>query len=225
MIHRVVVDEASLLLTEDAKRQLALLMGPDALSTWADWADRSHVYPKKWHYVRLDAVGKPCVGMAENIYCALMWLMDPNTPIPEVDRVRLLIHLVVDAHQPLHVDSVFPNTTCRVRAPKRTSLHAWTDADAAGSRDEGALRKNIKRLRARHDVQVADPETWLRESAALWSVIYPPFYGKIPYYCRPHARHVPLLSSEDRERIEPVMLFRLAEASVRLASVLNQLYG
>lgn len=229
-IHRAVVDDVQRQLTPKALNTLEEILGPLPLSYWADWADKTKDYPKYWHYVSWEGLTESCVGQPKNLHCALTYLMNKNDDniSSQKDRVRLLLHLVVDAHQPLHVDMKgFANIHCNVSVPKKVNLHQWMDRDAVGVRgDVFEISSWIHSVRMQTKIDQRTPRNWLLENIEHWSSIYPSFQGDVPYYCskRSHGK-LPVISQVQQDKIAEIVILRLAMASQRLAGVLNELYG
>jgi hypothetical protein len=120
--HRVVAEIAQRHLSKKAKKEIKKLIGDQSLAYWANWADfiksdTTHAYDEisKWHYVDLPGnIAKdsfvntihrmPGANLYTQIQAMQQQLSDKGLPI-EKRRMALilLIHLVGDLHQPLHV--------------------------------------------------------------------------------------------------------------------------
>ena len=232
VIHRAVADDVQSQLTPKALQSIQQILGPLPLSYWADWADKTKQYPKTWHFVSVKRLTEPCVGRPKDLFCALTVLSNPKLTsinLSESDRIRLLLHLVVDAHQPLHVDMEgFANPRCKVRVPNVVHLHQWMDREAIGVRgDVAEVTSWIRAMRMQNQREVSQstPDQWLLENAQYWPIIYPPFEGKIPHYCSNHSPALPIISEQQMEKIASIVLLRLSMASHRLAYLLNTMYG
>lgn len=229
-IHRAVVLDAETQLSMEARVRIHALLGPLPLAYWASWADQSKDYPKFWHYMAIENIEDACETRPQNIRCALERLSKVSSQDlwSEPDRIRLLLHLVVDAHQPLHVDRPgFSNTNCWVLAPKKICLHQWMDQAALGVPQASAqeIQTWIAAQREAMKIRTETPRVWLLENQDEWVWIYPKDSALIPYYCLPGAKDLPRLSQKQQAKIAERSLKRLAQSSVRLAFVLNQLYG
>ncbi|MEO7445248.1 MAG: S1/P1 nuclease [Ferruginibacter sp.] len=118
--HRIVGEIASGYLTPKARLAVANILGTESIaiaSNWPDFikSDTSYKYLASWHYVNLPA------GLnAENVYAFLIsdttvnaynrlnfiTLQLKSKKLSQVQKIfylRLLIHIVGDVHQPLHV--------------------------------------------------------------------------------------------------------------------------
>lgn len=118
--HRIVGEIASVYLTPKARLAVANILGTESIaiaSNWPDFikSDTSYKYLASWHYVNLPA------GLnAEKVYAFLIsdttvnaynrlnfiTLQLKSKKLSQVQKVfylRLLIHIVGDVHQPLHI--------------------------------------------------------------------------------------------------------------------------
>lgn len=181
-IHRAVVMDAQTQLTDKAYKNINSILKNEPLYVLAAWADQTNRYPGNWHFVDASEIGMRCRKI-DNLYCALQYLLNKSIVIDEADRIKLLIHLVVDAHQPLHVDMGFANTSCYVKAPRRIKLHKWMDAKSLAPVVEIDLASRLRDLRSSMQIKDVNLENILKENAQYWPIIYPDFDGNKPYYC------------------------------------------
>lgn len=118
--HRIVGQIAGSYLTKKAKKSISEILGNESValcSNWADFikSDPSYGYLSKWHYVNLkaglsqnEAINQLETDTATNAYNKINFLIKElkNKQLPKADKViylKMLIHLVGDIHQPLHV--------------------------------------------------------------------------------------------------------------------------
>lgn len=118
--HRIVGEVAEYYLTAKAKASIFKILGTESLamaSNWADFikADSAYNYLSPWHYVNLKAglkweevkysLEKDTTINAFNRINFLVKEIKSNKLSIETKRMylRILIHLVGDIHQPLHV--------------------------------------------------------------------------------------------------------------------------
>ena len=118
--HRVVGEIAESYLTPQAKKAIKEILGNESLAMAANWADfiksdSNYSYLSPWHYVNLKGglshdevinILKPDTGV--NLYAKMNFLIrELKKKNLEKDKkvmyLRLLIHMVGDLHQPLHV--------------------------------------------------------------------------------------------------------------------------
>lgn len=118
--HRIVAQIAESYLTNKARRQIRAILGYESIamtSNWADFikSDTAFNYLSNWHYINLKA-GLTVDQIADllqkdssvNAYTRINYLAaqlkNKNLePEKKVMYLRLLIHIVGDVHQPLHV--------------------------------------------------------------------------------------------------------------------------
>ncbi len=118
--HRIVGEIADSYLSKKAKRAISGILGNESVamcSNWADFikSDPAYNYLSNWHYVNLkaglsqsEAISQLEADTATNAYTKINFLASQlkNTLLPQADKVlylRMLIHLVGDVHQPMHV--------------------------------------------------------------------------------------------------------------------------
>ena len=118
--HRIVGQIADSYLTAAAKKAITKILGTESIalaSTWPDFikSDTSFAYLNKWHYVNLkagmslqevtDFLDKDTATDANTkINFLIKQLKNKQlTPTNKTMYLRLLIHIVGDVHQPLHV--------------------------------------------------------------------------------------------------------------------------
>ena len=247
--HAIVAELAESRLTPETRAQVRQLLGDQSLASVSDWAD--HVkgeFPQSygWHFVDIP---ESAVGFSETRDCfhpqRNRWntsvdhhncvvdriemfarvLADQNAS-PEDRRIALkwLVHLVADAHQPLHAVAeahggndielpVFGSLQC---GPHPCNLHAaWDDALIwhANLRNREYVQMLDQLIRTEHLEQQAGgtPEDWVNESHADARRIL-------------EARPVTVDEAYYRQNIATVNR-RLALAGLRLAQLLNQALG
>ncbi|MBN8861284.1 MAG: S1/P1 nuclease [Sphingobacteriales bacterium] len=118
--HRVVAEIAQRHLSSRARKALKELIGDQSLAYWANWADfvksdSTYRYASRWHYVDLPAHLEKDAFVAalkalpgENLFSRIPVLEDQvkDKSLSHDQRqfaLKYLIHLIGDAHQPLHV--------------------------------------------------------------------------------------------------------------------------
>ena len=206
-------------------------------SVWADAeAQRDRRTPKAWHYVDVP-IGLPTYDphfcrkrgcVVSKVEELSERLRDPTLSRAEQQTaLRLLVHLVEDLHQPLHVgdhgDRGGNDFFVRFFRAKKNLHQLWDVGilEHAGQ-DEAALAHRLEEL-ATPSACLAwshgSPETWATESLRLAQQAYrdpetqrPLVTGAalgIAYFqfALPHARE------------------RLAQAAVRLAEVLDEIFA
>jgi hypothetical protein len=118
--HRIVGEIADSYLTKKSKKAIAGILGNESVamcSNWADFikSDPAYNYLSNWHYANIKAglSQKEVISFLEadtatDAYTRINFLAKElkNHDLPQSEKVlylRMLIHLVADVHQPMHV--------------------------------------------------------------------------------------------------------------------------
>ncbi len=118
--HRIVGEIANSYLTSKAKRHIAAILGNESIamsSNWADFikSDPSYNFLSPWHYVNIPSgldkdafILKLETDTSMNAYTKIIFLQQQlkNQVLEnktKAEYLKLLIHVVGDIHQPLHV--------------------------------------------------------------------------------------------------------------------------
>jgi hypothetical protein len=123
--HRIVAEIADSYLTAKTRAEIKKILGSESIamaSNWADFikSDTSFKYLDTWHYInfeknlsyiQLKDVLKKDAGKVNDAYAAIVFLTKElkkkNLPLYKKQMyLRLLIHIVGDVHQPMHVSPV-----------------------------------------------------------------------------------------------------------------------
>jgi hypothetical protein len=255
--HRIVGAIAERHLQPDAAKKVAEVLDGYHLQDVSNWADeikseRSQFVQslRDWHYIEVDkhsGFGKATVKKwPSNLYQALHFVIRRleqrqfEPPLTENVLLRLLVHLVADAHQPLHVGNGedLGGNICRVRwfgSRWTTSLHSVWDTKLIESY-KLTYSEYVDYLDHVSQDTVAQwqkmqLQTWLQESLALHVSIYPSERGFSPkVYCAKDRasipdKMIPSLGFAYQHAVRPILHQRLLQAGVRLAGVLNHVYG
>ncbi|GAA3994563.1 S1/P1 nuclease [Hymenobacter fastidiosus] len=236
--HRAVGKIAEHHLSAKAKREVQRLLGSETLTLVSTWPDEVRYYPEfkstaPWHYVNtaaglnqeqyLQALRAQTEPNAYNVLQAkLRELKDPSkTAAERVAALKFVVHLVGDAHQPLHAghaeDKGGNDIKVKFRG-KETNLHSLWDSgllDYQGLTYTEMADQYDRQLRGRQvrQWQQTPMEQWFWESYQSSEQIYKeaPTGTDIDYNYYP--AHAELM----KQRIE--------QAGVRLAQVLNATLG
>jgi hypothetical protein len=232
--HRVVGEIANNYLTEDARKSVEDILGPEGLaeaSTWPDlmrsspdpfWAKEAGPY----HYITVpqgktyDEVGHPPEGDA--IFALERFkatLKDPGATLQERQlALRFINHIIGDLHQPLHVgngtDRGGNDVTCSFFGDT-TNLHAIWDSGLIDQEQLSFTEWTAWLLPTitetnRDAWSSTDPRVWSAESAAIRDTVY-------PAECELSFGYV----FDHRETLR----LRLSQGGVRLAAYLNALFA
>ena len=200
------------------------------VSTWAD--EHKNPTTGKWHFLNLPLglnhdqfVTSVNNAGKNNIYHVILKeeaiLKDKeSTPDQKSNALKYLIHLVGDAHQPMHVSRAEDKggNTMQVRFNDvGTNLHSLWDSkllDYEGL-SEGEIAKKYDRANKSQikKWQLSTPMDWLWESYQIGSELYADV--------RPGQK----LNDGYYKRYMPVIHCRITQAGIRLAGELNKIFG
>jgi len=223
-------------LCDDARREIDRLLDGGSLGKagrWPDWIrsrpEWKHTRP--WHYINVGDREPIATVAGDNVLYAIdrfrRELADRTLPLSRrAEALRFLAHFIADVHQPLHVgrrgDRGGNEISVRLE-DRRTNLHAVWDGEFllrraarnyAGDRQARALMAltahQIEQLEA------DGPADWARESQALRPEVYA--------FEAPAAGSALVLDGVYLDRALELINMRLAEAGVRLAGQLNDIF-
>lgn len=149
--HRIVGQIADSYLTQKTKAEIKKILGNESVamaSNWADFikSDTSYKYLDVWHYVNFEKslnydqfkeVLKADTGKVRDAYGAIVFLTkELKKKTLALDKkqmyLRLLIHIVGDVHQPLHVSPVGSTGGNDIKVQwfgQNSNLHRIWDSD------------------------------------------------------------------------------------------------
>lgn len=256
--HMVVSRIAELRLKPKAKAELLRLnkIGSDdytnTLATWACYADDHKGDPdRKWHYKDLyfRPDGKPARNKPddENLVTAMKRFVpilgDRRAPdTKRAEAARYILHLVGDAHQPLHAlareTDAYPNGDRGGNDFRLADIRGWSDRPVRNLHlawdlglgefldlerpltpaDRKVLDGHVARVTkefpyaSQKGVNELDPDKWIVESAGYRDFVY-------------SATENGLLTQTYIAQGRKIIRQRLAIAGYRLANLLNKLLG
>ncbi|WP_162416673.1 S1/P1 nuclease [Cyclobacterium roseum] len=231
--HRVVGQIASWHLNKKAAKAMERILGSESLAMSANWMDEiksdpEYRYLNPWHYLTVKTGKGYDPGIQEDggdafsktnmIIAALRdGKLDAET---KAVYLKMLVHLVGDLHQPLHVGTGEDRGGNDVKVfyfNQSTNLHAVWDTQIIEGKNlsytelaEHLNRRANKSLVRKYQ---GDPlEKWLEEAVALRPIIY-----NLPENNR--------LSYEYGYHTFPIIEERLLAGGIRLAGILNEIFG
>lgn len=249
--HRVVATIAETQLSGLARASIRQILSPgeslDEAATWPDdmRADPSPFWQKTaspWHYVTVNGTTYDHAPPEGDALQALAHfravLQDPKASRPDKQlALRFIIHLVGDLHQPLHAGKCCDKGGNDVKVTwfgRATNLHAVWDSALVDEEQLSFSELAAKLERHLSDQQLiawwdVNPRDWVSESARLRDGVYPT-NADMPKPTKGEEQNeggaaVPDLSYSYVHRFTPLMEQRLAQAGVRLAAYLNNLFA
>jgi hypothetical protein len=236
--HRIVGEVAQSYLTTKATAEIKKILGNESLamaSNWGDFikSDTSFRYLNSWHYINMDK------GLTEeqlheylekdtttDVYTKTNFLIrELKKKHISLDKkrmyLRLLIHFVGDIHQPMHTGRREDLGGNRIKVSwfnTPTNLHAVWDESLVNfqqlSYTEYTRAINFTTLKERKAWQKEPIQNWIIESYQIAETLYPEIKEenqKLSYEY--NFNHIETLNK------------RLLQGGVRLAGILNKIFG
>jgi hypothetical protein len=229
--HRAMGLIAERYLNAAAKKKLQKILKGESLamaSTWMDEirSDSSYDYTADWHWVTIESnetyeqskknPNGDVIMTLERIIADLK--AKKVTGKKEIEHIKMLIHLIGDIHQPLHVGCCDDRGGNRVRVKwhgKDTNLHTVWDSEMFNETNlsytelANALSKPAKEEILK--LQKANVREWAKESMLMRRQVYAVGDGNLGYK----------YSYKNLDSAK----YRLLLSGIRLAGVLNSIYG
>lgn len=230
--HRIVGEIAADYLDDSAKDAVKRVLGHESMAIASTWMDKirsdsryEHTYD--WHWVTIpdgmtyeETEKNPNGDLVAALQSIIEKLKDGNlSDEEEVEKLKMLIHLIGDLHQPMHVgtgEDQGGNDTKVEWFYEPSNLHRVWDTEMIDetklSYTEFSTAINDPAKEQHKRWQKGDVLDWAYETRDLRSSAYDlPDDGQIGYrYMYDH-----------RETLDRQLL----KAGVRLAGVLNEIYG
>lgn len=229
--HRVTGWIAEQHISKKVKKELIRILGDQSLamaSTWMDEirSDSLYDYTSDWHWVTI-AEGMTYQESEKNKNGDILETIERlkaalKTKSLEADKEReylkMLIHLIGDLHQPLHVGSGNDRGGNDIKVTwfrKQSNLHRVWDSDMIDDTKLSytELAASLEKPNAATILswQRSDIYTWTNESMAYRENVYRYGRGNLGYKYTYENFHI--------------VRHRLLQAGVRIAGVLNDIYG
>lgn len=230
--HRSVGKIAENHLSKKAKKKIKQLLGDETLAEVGTWMDQMRSYEEydnthDWHWVTVPP-GKTYESSEKNpngdVIITIERLISELkagglTTKKEVEYIKMLTHLIGDIHQPLHVgtgDDRGGNDEKVEWFRNESNLHRVWDSGMIDQRRysytelsrliDHASKEEVKKW------QSSNVRDWANESIALRDQVYN----------LPENRRISYRYLEDNWK---TVELRLVQAGIRLAGVLNDIYG
>jgi len=231
--HRTVGEIASHYLTKRTKKAISKLLDGHSLafySTYADEIKSDNKYRKysPWHYVDFKfgekynpATADKKGDLVQGINTCIKTLKDPNaSKTDKAFYLKLLIHFIGDLHQPLHVGHVADRGGNDIKVKwfnKPTNIHSVWDSKMIDSYKmsytELAINENKLSKAQVAALQKGSILDWVYESQALAEKVYASAKDGDKLYYRYSYLYFPVVRQQ------------LQKGGVRLAKVLNDIFG
>jgi hypothetical protein len=228
--HRATGWIAEKYLSKKARKAIEKLLKGESLAMTATWmddvrSDSTYDYMVDWHWVTIpfgNTYDKTTKNPNGDIIATLERIITELkskklTEEEQVNRIRILAHLVGDIHQPLHVGGMDDRGGNNVKVTwfrNESNLHRVWDSDMIDDTrlSYTELAQSLdKPTRAQIlSWQKASVRDWANESQALKDNVYAIGNGKLGYEYSYKNFHL--------------VRARLLQAGVRLAGILNQIY-
>lgn len=239
--HRVVGEIAERHLSDEARRQIAVILDGDSLAEASTWPDEIRSDPLwaqtagPWHYMSIDdgetlaTTARAAEGdVLEALGRMEAVLRDPAAShAQKAEALRFYVHFVGDIHQPLHVGRRADRggNSIRVRwFREERNLHSVWDEGLVES--ENLSFVDFARFIDGPTIvesaawQAGPYEEWVRESFCMRSRAYD--FGE---QRAPEAGALPELGYRYAYVSLPIVRHRLLQAGVRLAGRLNAIFA
>lgn len=237
--HRIVAEIADSYLTAKTKAEIKKILGSESIamaSNWGDFikSDSTYKYLDTWHYVnfeknltysQLKEVLKKDTGKVNDAYAAIVFLTKElkkkNLAIDKKQMyLRLLIHIVGDVHQPLHVSPVGSTGGNDIKLQwfgEASNLHRIWDSELIEGQQlsytEYAGYLNHTTAVQRQKLQVEPLSKWLYDSYTLAQKLHDEITEtntRLSY--RYNYDHIKILEEQ------------LLKGGIHLAGLLNQVF-
>jgi hypothetical protein len=229
--HRITGWIADKHLNKKARKEIERILGQQSLamaSTWMDEirSDTNYDYMEDWHWVTIPD-GMTYEQSEKNLKGDIVKTIDRIikelkshrlNEAEELQDLKILIHLIGDIHQPLHVgrgNDRGGNDTKVTWFRSDSNLHRVWDSEMIDDTKlsytefaESLERPNAAYLKVIQDKGIND---WISESMDLRAKIYDTGNSKLGYLYTYNNLHI--------------VRKRLLEAGIRIAHVLNDIYG
>lgn len=230
--HRTTGYVAQDYLTEKASAEVKRVLGNETLaqvSTWMDEvrSDGGYDNMAPWHYVTIPA-GETYETVEKAEGGDILWAIEKVVrelkegglrPDKEAENLKILVHLVGDLHQPLHVGNGTDRGGNDVRlewAGNRSNLHRVWDSEIIDDKQlsftELSMFINHPTPEEVEEWQSTTVLDWAYESQALLEQVY-----QLPDDMQ--------LGYEYSYNNWDLVQKRLLQAGVRLAGLINEIYG
>jgi hypothetical protein len=229
--HRVTGWIADKHLTKKARKELYRILGGQSLSmasTWMDEirSDATYDYTSDWHWVTIpdgktyqETDKNPKGDIIETIERLITALKSKKLNAKdEAEHLKMLIHLIGDIHQPLHVGTGNDRGGNDIKVRwfrSESNLHRVWDSDMI---DDTKL-SYTELAESLEKPDQAEVLSWQRNSVLDWAKESMSYLDQVYRYGNGN------LGYKYSYQNFHIVRHRLLQAGIRLAGVLNEIYG
>lgn len=220
-------------LTPAARAAVDSIFHGRSLVYWANWLDNAsyqmdYAYTKTWHYKNIDAgdtyesaPANPAGDAVTAIRAQIETLSNPSTTPAQAElALRILVHLMGDLHQPMHLGHATDLGGNRVKLKyfdRQTNLHSVWDSSLVEGCHKWSYtewQQQIDRADAATEAAIVagTVDDWARQTFDIATQCY--------VYFRPGAK----VMYNDLARWAPVIEQQFLRGGLRLAHVLNSIF-
>ena len=231
--HDVTCEIAERHLTRKARKAVARLLEGKSMVYWSNWLDNAchtpeYAYTKTWHYKNIDAGVlfedaelEPKGDVVTAINKQMQTLKDKAASTQDKRlALKMLIHLVGDVHQPMHMghkSDLGGNRWMVQFFGREKNLHGIWDSDVLEgghkwSYEEWATEIDVLSKKQNREICCGTVEDWAKETFAIATEVYSltPQGSKLSY--------------DYQARWTPVIEQQLLRGGLRLAHLLNSVF-
>lgn len=229
--HRVVALIAQKHLSGAVAINVNRCLNGERIEEASTWPDEHHTYEtEEWHYINLPAglsreqFEKSVRSSKNNVYTALLQMQlilqsTTSTADQKKNALRFLIHLVGDAHQPMHVsrsEDKGGNAIPVNFEGHSTNLHTLWDSRLINK--EGLSESQML---AQYDMSTAaEIKQWQQDDPVQW--LWESYQLSAELYSIARSRHT--AGNDYYRKYIAVIHKRVNQAGIRLAAQLNRLF-
>ena len=225
-------DIAGVHLNEKARGEMERILGNESLAMASVWmddirSDDDYNYTSDWHWVTIPD-GKSYDETGKNPNGDIIWALEKLigelkagglTETEEREKLKMVIHMIGDIHQPLHVGTGDDRGGNDVRVEwmgESSNLHRVWDSDMIRSR-ELSYTELAKEINHPTDEQITE---WQSATVREWAEESKSYRHQVYDISRNNR-----LGYEYRYKNFDLVKKRLLQAGVRIAGVINEIYG
>lgn len=220
-------------LTPTARHAVDSILSGRSMVYWANWLDNAshtpeYAYSKTWHYKNIDegvryeeAPANPAGDAVTAIKAQIETLSDPKTG-PEASELamKILVHVVGDLHQPMHLGHATDLGGNRVKVKyfgRDNNLHSVWDGSLVESAHKWSYSEWQNQIdRATNEevesIIAGSIDDWAKETATIANLVY---------LTTPVGTN---LSYNEVAQWTPTIEFQFLRGGLRLAHILNLIF-